>query len=497
VGSAVSLPPFILRLLYVLSLFWWFLSDDGHLLMTHIYLIGIGGSGMSAIAQVLLESGYTVSGSDRTLSPLAESLRAKGVRVWIGHGASQIDGADLVIRSSAIHDHNPEVVAARAAGIPVLKRADLIGQMMAGRIGIAVAGTHGKTTTTAMIAWMLTDLRQDPSYIVGSVIQNLGNNAHAGRGSAFVIEADEYDRMFLGLHPEIIIITNIEHDHPDCYPTLEEYQQAFLSFAGQLQPGGSLLACADDRGARDLLRALQADNRDTKAYGTDETVAGYQARNMVANSLGGFDFSAWYAPSNEPPVWLAKVSLQAPGRHNVLNALAALAAAHQLGLPVETAALALGTYHGTTRRFEIRGEVDGITVIDDYAHHPTEIRATLAAARARYPNQPIWAVWQPHTFSRTRALLADFAAAFNDADRVLVTEVYAARETSNNFSSASVVAAMQHPGVQFIASLENVASYLLSELHHGDVLLVLSAGDADQISTQVLAKLEERTGSYG
>ena len=452
---------------------------------------------MSAIARVLLESGYTVSGSDRTLSPLAESLRAAGARVLPGHHASYIAGADLVVRSSAIPDDNPEVVSARAAGIPVLKRADFLGQLMADHDGIAIGGTHGKTTTTAMIAWMLVALGQDPSYIVGGVVQNLGANAHAGKGAAFVIEADEYDRMFLGLQPRLEVITSIEHDHPDCYPTPTDYRQAFLDFADRLLPGGSLLACGDDQGAWSILQAFQPKDRAAIAYGTRLDQPGYQARRLSANNRGSFDFEAWICPDKSAPSHLARVSLQIPGRHNVLNALAALACAHILGLSPEAAAQALSDYRGASRRFELRGETNGIAIIDDYAHHPTQIRATLAAARARYPGRRIWCVWQPHTYSRTQALLPDFAAAFEDADQVVATEVYAAREAPDGFSAADVVAAMHHPAARFIASLPDVTACLLQELRPGDVLLILSAGDADQVSAQVLEKLEERIGKHG
>jgi UDP-N-acetylmuramate--alanine ligase len=472
------------------------LCSGGVHLMTHVHLIGIGGSGMSAIARLLLESGYTVSGSDRTLSPLAEGLRAVGARVLPGHQASYIDGSDLVVRSSAIPDDNPEVIAARSAGIPVLKRAEFLGQLMTKHFGIAVAGTHGKTTTTAMIAWTLTSLGQDPSYIVGGMVKNLGTNAHAGKGATFVVEADEYDHMFLGLKPRLIIITNVEHDHPDCYPTPSDYRQAFLDFANRLLPGGILFVCSEDEGAMSILESYQPKGRVVAPYGTRQDLPGYQARNLKANARGSFDFEAWICPEKASPSLLARVSLLVPGRHNVLNALAALACAHSLGLSPESAAEALGNYRGTGRRFELRGEVDGIAVIDDYAHHPTQIKATLAAARARYPGRRIWSVWQPHTFSRTRALLPDFAAAFENADQVVVTEVYAAREAPDGFSAASVVAIMPHPAARFIASLPDVTTYLMQELRPGDVLLVLSAGDADLVSTQVLKRLEERIGKH-
>ncbi len=460
--------------------------------MKRVHLIGIGGTGLSAIARVLLESGYTVSGSDRALSPLAHSLEAAGARVFIGHKAENVAGADLVVRSSAVPDDNPEVLAAQAAGIPVLKRADFLGELMAGKLGIAVGGTHGKTTTSAMIAWMLTALGQEPSFIVGGVLKNLGSNAHAGKGPAFVVEADEYDRMFLGLRPQIIVVTNLEYDHPDCFPTPADYRAAFEAFAARLAPGGTLLACLEDPGAAALLESAKAKGSCTRSYG-QSTQSDYQARDVQPNSLGGFTFEAFYRPSTAEALPLGKVALQVPGLHNVRNALAALAVAHLLDLPLEAATNALGAFSGSGRRFEVRGEPVGITVIDDYAHHPTEIKTTLSAARSRYPARRLWAVWQPHTYSRTRSLEAEFAGAFSEADQVVISEIYAAREPAQEYSAARVAARMAHPAVHFIPTLAEIEAFLLRELRPGDVLLVFSAGDADQISTHLLASLPERS----
>ena len=456
-------------------------------LASPIHFIGIGGTGLSAIARVLLEMGYSVTGSDRVISPLAVSLQEAGARIFTEHNAQNVQGAGLVIRSSAIPDDNPEVQAALAAGLPVLKRADFLGQLLEGRTGIAIAGTHGKTTTTAMISWMLTALGQDPSYIIGSVAANLGTNAHAGKGNAFVIEADEYDYMFLGLRPAIAVITNIEHDHPDCFPTAEDYFGAFRAFVGRLSPTGVLLACGDDPGAARLLAEVKSSGRRRLAYGLMDTNSAYSAHYVIPNACGGFD--AQLAIHHQ----VVPLSLQVPGIHNVLNALASVAVADQLGLDAARAAEALGEYRGSDRRFQVRAESGGVTVIDDYAHHPTEIRATLAAARARYPGRQIWAVWQPHTYSRTRVLFKDFAASFLDADHVIVTEVYPAREAApdDGFSAQQVVAAMCYPDVHFTPDLLAAVVLLLTYLQPGDVLVVLSAGDADQISTQVIQGLAE------
>ena len=462
--------------------------------MTRIHLIGIGGTGLSAIARVLVEMGHSVSGSDRAESPFTRDLRSAGVTVHIGHSPKNITGADLVVRSSAIPDDNPEVAAARSAGIPVLKRADFLASLMEGKTGIAIAGTHGKTTTSAMIAWMLSVLNQDPSFIVGGVLANLGTNARYGKGPAFVIEADEYDRMFLGLQPAIEVVTSLEHDHPDCYPTLADLQAAFMEFVQHLPTDGTLIACAEDPGAYALLSQAEKIGKAVLVYGLQSSAGdGRQIETYTSvlsvNEKGGFTFSACVLGNS------ATVELQVPGKHNILNALAALTVAQLLDLPLSEAAQALGQFSGTGRRFEVRGEVNGITVIDDYAHHPTEIQATLAAARYRYPRSPIWVVWQPHTYSRTQMLLDDFANSFGNADEVIVTEVYPARESKQVFSSRKVVDAMQRPA-HFIAGLSEVSKYLIMHLRPGDVLLVLSAGDADQVSTEVLAHLKEVRNGY-
>lgn len=476
--------------------------------MKHVHLIGIGGTGLSAIALVLLESGYEVSGSDRQFSPRIERLQAAGATVYLNHDSKNILGSDLVVRSSAIPDDNPEVQSASMSGIPVLKRVDFLEQLTAGKRVIAVAGTHGKTTTSAMIAWIMVSLGLDPSFVIGSEAYNLGTNAHAGKGIYFVIEADEYDRMFLGLKPQIAIVTNIEHDHPDCYPTSADFYQAFQEFANRIVDDGVLIVCGDNPGAKRL-----ADDRNgnlvTLSYAVDNQTSDYLARGLKQNDTGAFDFQFVQAnsvPDRRPErIQLSQkeVSLHIPGKHNVSNALAALVVVDYLDLSIDDAATALGEFQGTARRFDIRTSSEGVIVIDDYAHHPTEIRATLAAARDRYPNRMIWVVWQPHTYSRTRALATEFSKAFGDqddspVDRVIVTEIYAARETppADGYSAAEVVRIIHHPAVQFIPELDQVAVFLLGALKPGDVLLVLSAGDADKISSAVLKGLKMRQSSW-
>ena len=476
--------------------------------MKHVHLIGIGGTGLSAIALVLLESGYEVSGSDRQFSPQIERLQAAGATVYINHNSKNILGSDLVVRSSAIPDDNPEVLAARKSGIPVLKRVDFLEQLTAGKKVIAVAGTHGKTTTSAMITWILVKLGLDPSFVIGSEAYNLGTNAHAGKGVYFVIEADEYDRMFLGLKPQIAIVTNIEHDHPDCYPTADDFYQAFQDFANRIVKDGILIVCGDNLGAKRLADD-QDGNLNTLSYAVDNQASDYLAKDLKLNDKGAFDFrfvqvnQAGDRQTGHMQVSKRNVSLRIPGKHNVSNAMAALTVVVFLNLSLDNAVTALNEYRGTARRFDIRGSVGDVIVIDDYAHHPTEIRATLAAARDQYPNQMIWAVWQPHTYSRTRTLATEFSEAFGDqndslVDRVIVTEIYAAREfpPANGYSAAEVVRMIQHPAVQFIPELDQVAVFLLGALKPGDVLLVLSAGDADKVSSAVLKGLEMRQTSW-
>lgn len=454
--------------------------------MTHYHFIGIGGAGLSPIARVLQEKGHRVSGSDLVLSPMAEELQGMGVQVFIGHDAANVTGADVVIRSSAIPDNNVEVTSAMNAHVPVVKRADFLQFLTAEKKTIAVAGTHGKTTTTAMIATCLTDAGLDPSFVIGGTSKNLGKSAHAGSGEYFVIEADEYDRMFLGLNPNILVITNIEHDHPDCFPTREEYFQAFLKLTEKVDPDGVLIACSDHAGTLKLMETVKG-RLQVFSYGTAED-SNYLIKDIHHTPGCGVSFSFLFK-RNESEVYLS-----VPGNHNAYNAAAAIAAAHIAGVPVENAIASMSRYTGTGRRFDIQGEIRGITVIDDYAHHPTEIRATLSAARCRYPDQEIWAVWQPHTYSRTQQLFEEFKESFIDADHVIVTEIYASREKKQDYSSSEVVKQMRHPDAQQIAELGDVADYLKKNLQSGDVLLVLSAGDADQVSREVLQYYRQHGG---
>jgi UDP-N-acetylmuramate--alanine ligase len=459
--------------------------------MKHIYLIGIGGTGLSAIARVLLEKGYIVSGSDRVASPLFSSITAAGAKTYLGHSAEHVIGADLVVRSSAVPDDNPEVIAALNAGIPVVKRVDFLPTLIEGKQTIAIAGSHGKTTTTAMIAWILEKLGEDPSYLVGSEITQLGRNAHAGTGEHFVIEADEYDNMFLGLEPFIAVLTNIEHDHPDCFPTEETYRMAFKSFMKRLKPDGVALICKDDPQACAIMEEFQSTGMNIMSYSLSRD-ADYFAK--ISEDMGTLPaFEIRYRQSAEKVVSLGKVNLSIPGQHNILNATAAIGVIHQLGLPIQKALTALGEFTGAGRRFEILGECHQITIIDDYGHHPTEIAATLKAARVAYPDHRLWAVWQPHTYTRTQTLEKSFIEALNLADQALILKIYGAREENREYSAETIANALPEGKAVYKETFDEAIQDLLARLSPEDVAIFFSAGDATEVSRSVLSHLQKST----
>jgi UDP-N-acetylmuramate--alanine ligase len=446
----------------------------------HVHLVGIGGTGLSAIARVLKQRGDVVTGSDRTRSIYAEALEALGVPIRYEHRAENVEGADLVVASSAVPDDNVELQAARSAGIPVLRRSEFLGDLTAGQKTIAVAGTHGKTTTTGLIAWLLTQAEMDPSFIVGGTLSNFDANARAGGGDYFVIEADEYDRMFLGLEPAIAVITNVEHDHPDCYPTFESFRRAFAEFASRVQD--LIVVCKDDPGAASLpLPAIEC-----VRYGLNAD-ADWYAEEIRSNAVGGSDFLVLRRGET-----LGLMRTRLPGPHNVLNTLAALIVGDHLGLDFKDMRETLTEFLGVGRRFEIIGEAAGVTVVDDYAHHPTEIKATLRGARQQFPDAEIWAVYQPHTFSRIRALLPDFAHAFDDCDHLIVTDIFASREQADgSIDSRTLVETIEHPDVRYIPRLEAAADYLLERVKGGSLVLTLSAGDGNRVGYRVLQGLTE------
>jgi UDP-N-acetylmuramate--L-alanine ligase/UDP-N-acetylenolpyruvoylglucosamine reductase len=444
----------------------------------HVHFLGIGGAGMSPLATILLERGTTVSGCDLRLSPVTERLAALGAIVCEGHHPAHLAGVDLLVVTAAARSDNPEIVAARAQGIPVIKAATLLGRLMAGKFGICVAGTHGKTTTTALIAKILLAAGLDPTCVVGGELPDWQGGGRSGRGPYFVAEADEFDRRFLELSPRLAVVTNVEADHLDYYGTLEAVVEAFRRFVALVPEDGHLVLGGDDPRAR----SLGNDRRNVLTYGLGEE-NDWRAVDVRLNNLGGNDFRALY---RSQPVGDFRLIIS--GRHNVANALAALAVADLLGINPAVVRQTLATFSGVGRRFQVKGEMGGILVIDDYAHHPTEIKATLRAARERYPGRRIVAVHQPHTFSRLKALLAEFATAFADADVVVISEVYPARETDTlGVSSRDLVAAMRHPAVHYAADLAAAARLAQTLLRPGDVLLTLGAGDVFRVGEMVLA----------
>lgn len=453
-----------------------------------IHIVGIGGAGMSAIGRVLKARGFAVQGSDRSSGRLVTDLCAEGIPVALGHAAENLGDADLVLASSAIPDENVELQAARERGIPVLRRPDFLPLLLAGYQVIAVAGAHGKTTVTGMIATVLLASGMDPSYIIGGVVSNLGSNARVGAGTCFVIEADEYRNTFLALTPDIAVVTNVEFDHPDCFASPRFLRLAFGDFVSRIQPGGALVTCNDDPVAHAVGVAYHAGGGDLHLYGLAEGEGiAWRAVDVVTNDLGGVDFTALY---HEKPQ--GRVRLQIPGAHNVLNALATFAVVTQVGVSFETAAAALATFAGTARRFELLGTASEVAVIDDYAHHPTQIRVVLAAARARYPGRRLLAVWQPHTFSRIKALWSDFLQAFADADYVIVLPVYAAREVDDgSFNQNDLAAQLAHPAAVPALSLDDAVQKLEAVAAAGDIVLLMGAGDEYLVGERLLSRLRK------
>ena len=443
-------------------------------------MVGIGGAGMSAIARVLMERGEQVSGSDLAMTPFAEALAESGVPITIGHRAEAVVDADLVLASSAVPDSNVELEAASQRGIQVLRRPAFLPGLVEGYRTVAISGTHGKTTTTAMIAWILDRAGLQPSFIIGGIPMDLRTNSRHGSGETFVIEADEYDRAFLGLHPAIAVITNVEYDHPDSYPSFEAYKAAFETFVSGVQE--TVILGLDDPVAGTL--APTALTRITFGLGDK---AEWRAVEIRGNDAGGVDFLAIRQGET-----LGIVRLRLPGDHNVLNALGALATTDSLHVEFAAARTALADFHGVERRFEILGERAGVTVIDDYAHHPSAIRATLAATRQRYTSAQIWAVFQPHTYSRTAALFDQLTKSFADADHVIVTDIYAAREEPlSGVSAGELASQIEGPDVRYVPELEEVAKELVVHVKPNSVVVTLSAGNANRVGRLVLQELSQ------
>lgn len=452
----------------------------------NIHFIGIGGAGMSALAYVMIKRGYHVSGSDAKPGYMATKLAKEGALVFIGHAACQIERAEVVVVSTAIHPDNPELVEAHRRQVPVIHRSDVLAYLMNKHKGIAVAGAHGKTTTSSMLSCITSDCGLDPTIVVGGIVNNLGSNAANGKSDYVVAEADESDGSFLKFNPYIAVVTNIEDDHLDHYGSQENIQKAFAQFVSQIKDEGCAVLCYDN----DRVRTIgEATDKKVISYGIDSQDADYQARNIIYGT-DGTHFDVVYQVET-----IGQGHLIIPGRHNVLNSLGAIAAARELGLPLPDILASLEKFSGAKRRFETKGKVDGIWVVDDYAHHPTEIMATLKAARQTHPERLI-VVFQPHRYTRTQLLLDEFAVAFKDADRLIVTDIYAASEDPipgvTGEMLADKVRTTTGQEVEYMADQPTILDHLEHEAQSGDLIMTIGAGDIYKLGEHLVQALERR-----
>ncbi len=448
----------------------------------HAHFIGIGGIGMSGIAEILLSLGFKVSGSDLRRSPVTDRLTQLGATVYEGHDAGNIAGATVVVTSSAVSPANPEVVEARARKIQVIQRAEMLAELMRLKYGIAIAGMHGKTTTTSMVAAVLAAGGLDPTVVVGGRVDALGSNAKLGASQFLVAEADESDRSFLKLSPILAIVTNLDREHMDCYRDMPDVEQAFLTFMDKVPFYGAVTACLDNP---QLAAILPRAHRRIFTYGV-ASEADFRLE-FLASRPGSFSCFRVITKSCA----LGPFELHVPGRHNVLNATAAVAIAHQLEVSSDKIAEGLRTFRGVDRRFQRRGSAHGITVVDDYGHHPTEIRATLAAARES-TRGGVHVVFQPHRYSRTRDLLDEFGGAFTDADTVVVLPIYAASEEPlPGITSELLAERIKGPRVHVASDFSSAIAAVCAAARGGDLILTLGAGSVSQLGPQILAALEQ------
>jgi UDP-N-acetylmuramate--alanine ligase len=463
-----------------------------------IHFVGIGGIGMSGIAELLANLGYEVSGSDVKRSAVTDRLERLGVRVSVGHDPAHVGPADVLVVSSAIRAGNPETVEAARRQIPVVPRAEMLAELMRLRYGIAIAGAHGKTSTTSMVALVLERAGLDPTAVIGGRLSAFGSNARLGRGDYMVVEADESDRSFLKLSPAIAVITNIDHEHMESYGSWADLQQAFVEFANKVPFYGAVIACADDEPVRHVLPRI---TRRLITYGL-ETADGRASATVTAHglTLEAFGSSAvvrYWTPeaAESEDVGLGTLRLQVPGRHNMLNALAAVSVGLEVGIPFDTIASALAEFQGAERRFQRLGEADGVLVVDDYGHHPTEIAAVLAAARAGIDRRVI-VVFQPHRYTRTSQLLREFGSALSAADEVVLTDIYAAGEPPipgvTIDALASVVRAAARGGVRVVPALDDLPAAVATMVRPGDLVITLGAGSIGGVGERILEAIRHR-----
>lgn len=451
-----------------------------------IHFIGIGGAGMSALAHVLIKREYDVRGSDLNTSRMSTRLAEEGAVVYKGHAASQLNDAECVVVSTAIHPDNPELVEAQKRGIPVLHRSDVLAAILNEGEGIAVAGAHGKTSTTSMIGCIATDADIDPTVIIGGEVSALGGNARNGAGPHVVAEADESDGSFLKFYPALEVITNIEDDHLDHYGTEENIYQAFKQFVGNLKDGGKAILCVDNEKIKRLVKEI---DRPVVTYAIAGTDADYTADEISYNT-DGTNYKLYYKGE-----FLCDVHLIVPGRHSVLNSLGAFVAARELGISVEVILASLAKFGGAKRRFETKGKIDGVWVVDDYAHHPTEIGVTIKAAMQTKP-QRLMAVFQPHRYTRTQLLFDDFCKCFAGCDKLIITDIYAASEASipgvTSEALAEGIRKATGQDVIYISELNDVKKWFEENAKPGDLIITIGAGNVVNVGEQLVRELERK-----
>jgi UDP-N-acetylmuramate--alanine ligase len=456
-----------------------------------VHFVGIGGIGMSGIAELLANLGYAVSGSDARRSTVTDRLATLGVTVHVGHAAPNVGDADVVVYSSAVRPDNAEVTEARGRRIPVIPRAEMLAELMRLRFGIAVAGAHGKTSTTSMIALVLERAGLDPTAVIGGRLSAFGSNARLGRGELMVVEADESDRSFLKLRPSVAVITNIDREHMDAYGGFADLQQAFVDFANEVPFYGAVVACADDA---ELSRVTPRFTRRVITYGIEAAEAHIGGTGVALEGFGS-RCTVVRRDGRGGSEKLGALALAVPGLHSVRNALAAVAVGLELDVPFSKVATALAEFHGAERRFEQRGVINGVTVVDDYGHHPTEIAAVLSAARAAKPDRIVVA-FQPHRYTRTRDLLAEFGTALATADEVVLTDIYAASEEPipgiTVEALAGAVNAARKTPVHVVKRLDDMAAAVADLTRGGDLVLTLGAGSIGGLATALIAELERR-----
>ena len=450
----------------------------------NIHFIGIGGAGMSALAYVLIKRGYDVSGSDLNAGHMSAHLAEEGAMVFMGHDACQVDGADGVVISTAIHANNPELVAAQKKGIPVLHRSDVLAALLNDADGVAVAGAHGKTTTSAMISCIAVESGVDPTVVIGGEVASLGGNALNGKGPHVIAEADESDGSFLKFYPRLAVVTNIEDDHLDHYGTEENIYQAFKQFLGNIKEGGKAILCVDNPKVR---RLAQETEKTVLTYGMIGEGADYTARNITYD-VHGTTYELYYHDK-----FVTEVHLVVPGRHNVLNSMGAFAAAHEMGVEVVKILASLKKFGGAKRRFETKGKVDGVWVVDDYAHHPTEIGVTIKAALQTKPER-LLCVFQPHRYTRTKLLFDEFCECFRGCDELVIVDVYSAGEDpiagTNSAKLVEGIKAATGQRVLYIPRLSKAEEYLQEQAQTGDLIMTIGAGDVFKIGEELVRELE-------